>query len=229
MKSARCGGLAALAAAVALAVPALAQANEVTKWNNVAMNTVLAQPPIASAPPASGVFMAMVQGAVYGAANAIDRQGRPYLVTRRFPMASMDAAVATAAFHVLDALFPAQHALLQAEYDASLAGMPSGSLKDTGVQVGQAAADAMLTEGHDGRQMIPCAFAAGACVAAAGGSDGCGAVRPEPVGGERGHVHGEQRVAVPHGRAAPIDQRCLRGRVQRGQGNGLAEQHDTDR
>jgi hypothetical protein len=161
MNYGRFGRLAALAAAVALVVPALAQANEVTKWNNVAVNTILAQPPIASAPPASGVFVAMVQGAVYGAVNAIDRQGRPYLVTRSFPMASMDAAAATAAFRVLDALFPAQHALLQAEYDASLAAIPAGSLKSTGVQVGQAAADAMLAEGHDGRQVLSCAFASG--------------------------------------------------------------------
>jgi len=106
----------------------------------------------------------MVQGAVYGAVNAIDRHQRPYLVMRRFPMASMDAAAATAAFRVLDALFPAQHAMLQAEYDASLAAIPAGSLKNTGVQVGQAAADAMLAEGHDGRQVLPCAFSAGAGV-----------------------------------------------------------------
>ena len=150
--------------AVALAAVAIAQANEVTKWNNIAVNTVLAQPPITSAPPAAAVFVAMVQGAVYGAVNAIERHQRPYLVTRRFPMASMDAAAATAAFRVLDALFPAQHAMLQAEYDASLAAIPTGSLKDTGVRVGQAAADAMLAEGHDGRQVLPCAFAAGAGV-----------------------------------------------------------------
>src|SRR5438477_8989338 len=37
--------------AVALAAVAIAQANEVTKWNNIAVNTMLAQPPITSAPP----------------------------------------------------------------------------------------------------------------------------------------------------------------------------------
>jgi hypothetical protein len=162
--SRRCAWFAGVAVAVALAVPATASANEVTKWNSIALDTVLAQPPIASAPPASAVFVAMVQGAVYGAVNSIDRHQRPYLVNRRFPMASLDAAVAAAAFRVLDALFPAQHALLQAQYDASLAAIPAGSLKDAGVQVGQAAADAMLAEGHDGRVVIPCAFASGAGV-----------------------------------------------------------------
>src|SRR5262245_6917443 len=92
-------GLAAAGARLALAVPTVAQANEVTNWNNIAVTTLLVQPPVASQPPAAAVFMAMVQGAVYGAANAVDRQGRPYLVNRSFPKASLDAAVATAAFH----------------------------------------------------------------------------------------------------------------------------------
>jgi hypothetical protein len=46
MKSARLGRLAVLGAAVALAIPAVAQANEVTKWNEIAVNTINAQTPI---------------------------------------------------------------------------------------------------------------------------------------------------------------------------------------
>ena len=57
-------GLAAIAALVAFALPSVAQANEVTKWNEIAANTVIAQPPIASQPQAAAVFMATVQGAV---------------------------------------------------------------------------------------------------------------------------------------------------------------------
>ena len=152
MKPIRIGRLAVLGLAVALAVPAVAaSANEVTKWNEVAVNTVLAQPAITSAPPASSIFVAMVQGAVYGAVNAADRHGRPYLVNRSFPKASPEAAAATAAFRVLDVLFPAQHGALQAAYDASLAGIPNGKSEDEGIEVGTMAADAMLAEGHDGR------------------------------------------------------------------------------
>src|SRR6476660_2108887 len=130
MRPAVLGRIAVLAALAALAVPVAAQANEVTNWNSSAQSTILSQPPIASAPPASAVMMAMVQGAVYGAVNAIDRQHRPYLVHRRFPHASKEAAVATAAFRVLDALFPPQHAALQAQYDTSLGGIPDGRPKD---------------------------------------------------------------------------------------------------
>lgn len=150
--------LAALGVLVALAAPAVASANEVTKWNGIAVSTVVAQPGIASAPPAASVFMAMTQGAVYGAVNAVDRHGRPYLVNRSYPKASGEAAAATAAFRVLDALFPAQHATLQAAYDASLAPIPNGSRKSAGIEVGTMAADAMLAEGHDGRVLISCTF-----------------------------------------------------------------------
>jgi hypothetical protein len=138
--------------AVALAAPAVAQANEVTKWNAIAQTTVLSQPPVASAPPAAGVFMAMVQGAVYGAVNAIDRHHRPYLVYRRVnASASKEAAVATAAFEVLDELFPAQHTALRTQYDDSLTAIPDGALKQAGIAAGHEAADAVLAEGHDGR------------------------------------------------------------------------------
>ena len=151
-------GLAVVGVVLALALPAVAQANEVTNWNTIALNTVLAQPPIGSSPNAAAVFMAMTQGAVYGAVNAIDRHGRPYLVQRRFPMASLDAAVATAAYRVLDTTFPGQHATLKAQYDISLGNIPDGSLKDTGVEVGEAAAAAMLAQGHDARAAVPCSF-----------------------------------------------------------------------
>src|SRR3954452_24010931 len=118
MKHARLG-LTVVGVLVALALPTVAQANEVTKGNEIALSTVLAQPPIASAPPAAAVFTAMVQGAVYGAVNAVDRHGRPYLVNRSFPKASANAAAATAAYRVLNALFPSGS--LDTAYAASLA------------------------------------------------------------------------------------------------------------
>ena len=158
----RLGRIAVIGAAIALAVPALASANEVTKWNEITVATVNSQPGIASAPPAGAIFIAMSQGAVYGAVNAIDRHGKPYLVNRRFPMASTDAAAATAAFRVLDTTFPGSHGALQAEYDISLAMIPNGPLKTTGIQVGRMAADAMLAEGHDSRTVIGCTFGTGA-------------------------------------------------------------------
>src|SRR3954447_747040 len=163
MNAARFGRLAVFGAVFALAVPVAAHANEVTKWNAIAANTVLAptQPGFTSGAPAAAVLIGMVQGAVYGAVNATDRHGKPYLVMRSFPKASPDAAAATAAFRVLDALFPAQHATFQGQYDASLLGVANGVAKDSGIEVGMMAAAAMLAQGHDGRQVLPCVFGAG--------------------------------------------------------------------
>jgi hypothetical protein len=161
MKSRGLGRVAVLAAAVTLAIPAVAQAgNEVTKWNEIAVNTVNAQAPITSAPSAGAVFVAMVQGAVYGAVNAADRHGKPYLINRSFPKASADAAAATAAYKVLSALFPS--GALDTAYATSLQGISPGKSKDQGIEVGTMAADAMLAEGHDGRTVILCTFGSGA-------------------------------------------------------------------
>ena len=159
MKAARVGRLAVLGGVLVLAIPAVAQANEVTKWNEIAVNTVNAQPPLTSAPNAGSIFVAMAQGAVYGAVNAVDRHGTPYLVNRSFPKASADAAAATAAFRVLYTLFPG--APLQTAYDGSLAGIPNGAAKSQGIEVGEMAAAAMLAEGHDGRTVIGCTFGSG--------------------------------------------------------------------
>jgi len=73
----------------------LAAVRVVLQWNEIAVTTVLAQPPITSAPPASATFIAMVQGAVYDAVNSIDQTHRRYLLTRKFDqLASQDAAAA---------------------------------------------------------------------------------------------------------------------------------------
>jgi VCPO second helical-bundle domain len=160
MKHVRLGRLAVLGTAVALVAPTVAQANEVTKWNEIAVATVNAQAPIASAPPAGSIFVAMVQGAVYGAVNAVDRHGKPYLLKRSFPKASVDAAAATAAFRVLTSLFGANATLVTA-YNESLDPIPDGTSKDQGKAVGEMAAAAMLAEGHDGRTVIGCTFGSG--------------------------------------------------------------------
>src|SRR5688572_22716074 len=111
-------------------------ASEVTHWNQVATATLVAIPgPNGGAPPAFAINMGMVQGAVYDAVNAIGpKQHRPYLLNSRAgARASVDAAVATAAYDVLSHLvstaperapFPGRAGLLSTlatQYAASLA------------------------------------------------------------------------------------------------------------
>ena len=106
--------------------------------------------------------MAMVQGAVYDAVNSIDGGHEPYLagLPAASPTASMDAAVATAAYRVLDGLGMAPvpalpddvRATLLVQYNQTLASIPDGSAKALGVDAGAAAATAMLNErAGDGR------------------------------------------------------------------------------
>ena len=86
------------------APPTGTDASEVTHWNQVATSTLGAVPgPNGGAPPAFAINMGMVQGAVYDAVNAIGpKQHRPYLLDRRTgAKASIDAAVATAAYDVI--------------------------------------------------------------------------------------------------------------------------------
>ncbi len=163
-----CVAIAVVAALVALAAPAVARANEVTSWNRIAANTLTSQLfPLraGAAPPASQVNMAMVQGAIYDAVNAIEPRHRPYLLGTLFdPMASKDAAVATAAYLLLSNIvstvpqsidFPARSDFLQAlqaAYDDSLAAIPESVFKTEGIAAGTAAADAMIAaRQNDGR------------------------------------------------------------------------------
>src|SRR5262245_66674807 len=116
-----------VAAALALGgTSATAQAqstgNAVTEWSAIAATSTAGQP--AHVQPLS---LAMVQGAVYDAVNAIDGGHEPYLAAPAAdPSDSKPAAAATAAYRTLVGLFPAQQATLQPLYAASLAGVPDG-------------------------------------------------------------------------------------------------------
>jgi hypothetical protein len=154
------------AAALALAAPAAAQANEVTHWNRIATSTLVALPGPAAAPTALHINMAMTQGAVYDAVNAIGpKHHRPYLLQRRFgATASQEAAVATAAYRVLSHIvstvpvsipFPNRASLLQAlaaDYAASLDPIRASPFKRMGINAGTDAAEAMIAARQgDGR------------------------------------------------------------------------------
>jgi hypothetical protein len=97
-------------------------------------------------PNEQGRSFAMVHGAIYDAVNAI--AGKPYQPYLGAPPASgtesMDAAVATAAYHVLVSLFPSQQARLQTQYDQALAAIPDGPAKQGGISVGSQTAAAMI-------------------------------------------------------------------------------------
>ena len=147
---------AALVGLVALVAPAVGSADTVTQWNQNAAQALMvtaAQPPNVSV-----LHMAMVQGAVFDAVNAIDGSREGYLLTSRVatPTDSKEAAAATAAYKVLLSIVPAQQPALLALYDATLAGIPDGTAENRGIAVGEAAAAAMIAaRTADGRFGTP--------------------------------------------------------------------------
>jgi hypothetical protein len=146
----------AVCAVVALAAPAAAHADMVTQWNQNAATAIYvtaAQPPQQSVP-----HLAMVQGAVYDAVNAIDGGHEGYLISSRLatPFDSKEAAAATAAYRVLLKIVPAQEPVLSAQYAASLLTIPDSTSKTRGIAVGEAAAAAMIAaRTADGRFGAP--------------------------------------------------------------------------
>jgi hypothetical protein len=162
--------LGALVATVLGAAPAVAQPEEsdaVLVWNLHATDALINAPTASTPgagqpPPVSQLHLAMVQGAVYDAVNAIVGGYDPYLpgVASASQSASQDAAVATAAHDVLVGLGIAPvpplpqvvRDRLAGLYAAALASIPDGAAKTEGVAVGAAAAAAMLeARTNDGR------------------------------------------------------------------------------
>jgi hypothetical protein len=136
----------ATVAAASLTAPAVAQADVIDDWNTIAQSETVLLRPTAHGQTRG---IAMVQGAVYDAVNAIDRGHEPYLLdvdeVGAQPWDSQDAAAATAAYLVLKAITPAsRHAGLDAAYAATMQSIPDGPMEDGGVDAGEAAAEAML-------------------------------------------------------------------------------------
>jgi hypothetical protein len=151
-----CFALAALVAPGLVAQPTSAQAaqpaqpagaNSVIAWNNIARRTAIQ---VAGQTTAHAITsIAFAQAAVYDAAVAIKGGYQPYQVRlAQLPDASLDAAVATAAHHVLVHYFPAQQPALDADYASALAAVPDGSAKAAGITVGQATAAGMIARRH---------------------------------------------------------------------------------
>lgn len=128
-----------------LCYPTAARADAVLDWNEIAVTTLLTQPPPGVSPYAQARFMSIIQLAVFEAVNAIEGDYEPYrgkVVAR--PGASVDAAAIAAAYNVLKEYFPGSAATLKTAYDRSLAAIPDGPAEVNGVATGEAAAAAMI-------------------------------------------------------------------------------------
>jgi hypothetical protein len=121
---------------------AVAKADVVLDWNEIAVNTAVAngQNPFAQARSA-----AIVQLAVFESVNAVTGEYHPYLGTIvALPGASAEAAAIQAAYRVLSTYFAASASTLNAERANSLASISDGQAKTDGIATGEAAALAMI-------------------------------------------------------------------------------------
>ena len=142
----------------------------VLEWNTNTLQAIFnagtasPRPGAGQAPNIGNLHVAMVQGAVYDAVNMIDGGHAPYL--DGLPSAPADAskaaAVATAAYGVLDGLgiapvpaLPATtRAWLKTEYDAYILGLPAAGKQD-GIDAGATAAAEMLRERTGDGRFVP--------------------------------------------------------------------------
>ena len=120
-----------------------AVADAVTEWNERALACALT----AKQPSTAAVrTLAMVHVAMFEAVNSVEHGYAPYKVKVSAPSGSSAEAAAIAAAHtVLVKLFRDQGKDLDAAYTASLAVVPDGSAKESGVAVGEKVAGEIIS------------------------------------------------------------------------------------
>lgn len=120
----------------ACAAHGIARADAVLDWNAIMVTTLAPQNPFAQAR-----FGAIMHLAVFEAVNAITHDYKPYSGTKNAPAdASAEAAAITAAHTVLKNYFPANAAALDSARASSLAVIPDGQAKISGITAGEMAA-----------------------------------------------------------------------------------------
>ncbi len=121
--------------------------NAVSDWNSIASSTIVTNAKVGAG--AASVWFAYTSIAVYDAVNAVHhRKFQPFYYSGEAARESSEQAAALAAAHrVLVNYFPAQQAALDSQYQASLQALGcSAREKDEGVRVGEAAAEALISE-----------------------------------------------------------------------------------
>jgi hypothetical protein len=134
------------------AKPSPGDASVITEWNQIAVNTVVNDPPIVGHPQAL-LYMGLFQAAVYDAVVGIAGRYEPYRFDQRAPHPSSPQAAAVAAAHeLLVTYFSYAQATLDTDYASSLAQIPDGKAKRNGIAFGIRAADNLIAlRAHDGR------------------------------------------------------------------------------
>ena len=145
-----------LYSASSFADSAMGSTDEVIQWNKTLL-TIVRTPGVQPATVHPTRSFAIMHAAIYDAVNAIDASHKPYLVHVEHvsPHGSQEAAAAAAAHETLIELYPAFQTSLDQQYEQSLAQIMEGADKTTGIDVGRAAALAILTLRSDDGSASP--------------------------------------------------------------------------
>ena len=139
------------AAVLSLAfVGAAAAQNPAIQWDEIAvtagLNANQTLSPGSSAAGTLAIYLAYAHLAMFNAVNAVDHRFHSYGPEIAAPPgASPEAATIAAAYYTLLNYLPDQAPYLGAQYSASLAAIPDGSAKSSGIQVGQDAANTIIS------------------------------------------------------------------------------------
>lgn len=171
--------------AAPLKIEAAASPSAVGSWSAVAAATVNGTGTATATPeeraPNYALDLATVHLAIYDAVMAITGTHKPYAsaVQPAQAGASQEAAVAAAAYRVLQVLFPSRGAIYQGAYDSAVAAIAAGDAKTSGLAIGTAAANAVLTlRQNDGRAVVLAAYVPGTAAGQFRGTNPVGQVNP---------------------------------------------------
>ncbi len=120
---------------VSLTLPTAARADLVSDWNSTLIDAIRTTP-AKSNPGNSTRSMAMMNATIYDVFQAVDRTHTPFLVNDSAPGASLEAAVAQAAYRTLADSYGEQQAMLDNVLAARLAVIPDSQAKTAGIALG---------------------------------------------------------------------------------------------
>jgi hypothetical protein len=129
-----------LISAVAVVLPASATADVVTDWNATLRAVIQndgTRPVHKSNPGWSTRSIAMMNGAIYDAFQAVERTHAPYLVDAHAELnSSLEAAVHQAAYELLSHCYPDETSIFEAAYTARMSQIPNDDAKAKGIELG---------------------------------------------------------------------------------------------
>jgi membrane-associated phospholipid phosphatase len=139
-----------IAAAIAAAalmmgvVPATAQAEEVARWNRIAIEAMSG---VQTDPLTESRMLAILHLAIHDALNSVERRYQTYTTTRTTTVrASADAAVASAAQTTLAALMPKCRTTFDEQLQVTLAAITKTRERDAGAAIGRRVAASVLAK-----------------------------------------------------------------------------------